>query len=105
MTGQLLPAEERLAALSTRATKTVERATVACLHVDVCTTLGQNDRAIAVGLDYLRHVGIEWSPHPQEDEVRREYEHVWSQLGSRAIEDLIDLPLMEDAASLGSPRF
>ena len=102
LTGQLLLAEERLAALSTRATKTVEQATVACLHMDVCTTLGQNDRAVAVGLDYLRHVGIEWSPHPKEEEVRREYERIWSLLGDRTIEDLIDLPLMEDAASLAT---
>jgi PAS domain S-box-containing protein len=102
LTGQSSVAEERLAALSTRATKTVEQATVACLHMDVCTTLGQNDRAVAVGLDYLRHVGIEWSPHPKEEEVRREYERIWSLLGDRTIEDLIDLPLMEDAASLAT---
>jgi PAS domain S-box-containing protein len=102
LTGQSSVAEERLAALSTRATKTVEQATVACLHMDVCTTLGQNDRAVAVGLDYLRHVGIEWSPHPKEEEVRREYERICSLLGDRTIEDLIDLPLMEDAASLAT---
>jgi predicted ATPase len=62
----------------------------------------QSGRAVAVGLDYLRHVGIEWSPHPKEEEVRREYERIWSLLGSRTIEDLIDLPLMEDAASLAT---
>jgi len=100
LTGQLSVAEERLAALSKRATTTVEQATVACLRMDVCTVLDQSSRAIIIGLGYLRHVGIEWSPHPQEDEVRREYERVWSLLGSRAIEDLIDLPLIEDAASL-----
>ena len=64
LTGQLSVAEERLAALSNRATTTVERAIVACLHMDVCTTLDQSGRAVAVCLDYLRHVGIEWSPHP-----------------------------------------
>jgi PAS domain S-box-containing protein len=102
LTGQLSVAEERLAALSKRATTTVEQATVASFQVDVYITLGQNNRAVAVVLDYLRHVGIEWSAHPQEDDVRREYERVWSLLGSRPIEDLIDLPLMEDAASLGA---
>ena len=54
LTGQLSVAEERLAALSNRATTTVERAFVACLHMDVCTTLDQSDRAVAVCLDYLR---------------------------------------------------
>ena len=38
-----------------------------------------SDRAVEVGLDYLRQVGVEWSPHPTEEEVRREYERMWSQ--------------------------
>src|ERR1700733_2026003 len=71
LTGALAEAEPRLAALSTRATNTVERATVACLRVDLYTTLGQSNRAIAVGLDYLRHLGIDWSPHPTEEGADR----------------------------------
>ena len=89
-------------ALSTRAATTVERASVACLRMDLYTILDQSDRAVAVGLDYLRHLGIDWSPHPTEEEARREYERIWSQLGGRTIEDLIDLPLMEDPASLAT---
>jgi PAS domain S-box-containing protein len=102
LTGALAEAEQRLEALSTRATNTVERATVACLRLDLYTTLDQSSRAIAVGLEYLRHLGINWSPHPTNEEARREYEQVWSQLGSRMIEDLIDLPLMSDPASLAT---
>jgi PAS domain S-box-containing protein len=70
--------------------------------MDVYTTLDQSGRAVAVCLDYLRHVGIDWSPHPEEEDVRREYERIWSLLGSRTIEDLIDLPLMDDPASLAT---
>src|SRR5580693_9497085 len=102
LTGQLSVAEERLAALSNRATTTVELAIVACLRMDVCTALLQTDRAVAICLDYLWHVGIDWSPHPKEKEVLREYECIWSLLGSRTIEDLIDLPLMDDPASLAT---
>jgi PAS domain S-box-containing protein len=102
LTGALAEAEQRLAALSTRAANTVERATVACLRVDLYTTLDQSSRAIAVGLDYLRHLGIDWSPHPTNEEARCEYERIWSQLGSRPIEDLVDLPLMDDPASLAT---
>ncbi|WP_454736196.1 trifunctional serine/threonine-protein kinase/ATP-binding protein/sensor histidine kinase [Cupriavidus necator] len=102
LTGQLAAADERLAALSDRATTTVEKALVACLQLDVYLVLDRSDRAVAVCLAYLRHVGIEWSPHPDDDEVRREYDRIWSQLGNRTIEELIDLPLMEDAASLGT---
>ncbi|WP_051677557.1 AAA family ATPase [Bradyrhizobium sp. URHD0069] len=102
LTGALAEAEQRLAALSARAVTTVERASVACLRADLYTTLDQGSRAIAVGLDYLRRLGIDWSPHPTEDEARREYERIWSQVGSRTIERLIDLPLMSDAASLAT---
>ena len=102
LTGQLSVAEERLAALSNRAATTVEQAILASLRMDVCTALLQTDRAVAVCLNYLRHVGIDWSPHPKEEEVLREYECIWSLLGSRTIEDLIDLPLMDDPASLAT---
>jgi len=102
LTGALAEAEQRLAVLSARAATTIERARVTCLQVDLYTTLDQGSRAIAVGLDYLRRLGIDWSPHPTEDEARREYERIWSQLGSRTIESLIDLPLMSNAASLAT---
>jgi PAS domain S-box-containing protein len=99
LTGELLDAEQRLAALSTRTADTVESASVACLRVDVTTTMGEMDRAIAVGLDYLRQVGIEWQAHPTEEEARCEYERIWSHPGSRTTEELIDLPVMRDPAS------
>ena len=102
LSGALAEAEQRLAALSTRAANTVERATVACLRVDLYTTLDQSSRAIAAGLDYLRHLGIDWSPHPTEEEARREYERIGSLLGNRTIDALIDLPLMSDPASLAT---
>ena len=47
-----------------------------------------------VCLEYLRRGGTDWSPHPTRDEARREYDRIWSQLGSRQIEELVDLPLM-----------
>src|SRR5262249_14812393 len=79
-----------------------ERASVACLQMDVCTTLGRMDSAVTVCLDFLREVGIEWSPHPTDEEARVEYERMWSALGSRSIEDIIDLPLMSDPGCLAT---
>jgi PAS domain S-box-containing protein len=102
LTDQSVAAEERLSKLSSRAANTVELATVACLRVDLYTTLDQSDRAVSVCLDYLRQVGVEWSAHPREEEARREYERIWSELGSRAIEELIELPLMHDPGSLAT---
>jgi PAS domain S-box-containing protein len=102
LTGELVAAEERLTALSSHAADPVEQATVACLRVDLYTTLARSDSAVAVCLDYLRDSGIEWSPHPTEEKGRREYERIWSLLGSRAIEELVELPFMTDPASLAT---
>ena len=102
LTGELAAAEERLTVLSSRAANTVELATVACLRVDLYTTLDQSDRAVAVCLEYLRHLGVEWAPHPTEEEARCEYERIWIKLGSRAIEELVELPLMSDPASIAT---
>jgi PAS domain S-box-containing protein len=100
LTGQLPLAEARLTALAERAITTVERAAVTCLQMDVYLLLDRSDRAVSVCLAYLRQVGIDWTAHPDDQQVRFEYEQIWTQLGERSIEQLIDLPLMEDPAAL-----
>ena len=61
--------------------------------MDLYTALGQSERAVVVGLDYLRGLGVDWSLRPTEAEAQYEYERIWLQLGDRAIEELIELPL------------
>src|SRR6266699_458517 len=102
LTGALGAAEERLNLLSARTANTVERATVACLRLNVYTTLDQSERAVEVCLEYLAHLGVEWPPHPAHEQALDEYQRIWSRLGARRIEDLIDLPLMSDPAMLGT---
>ena len=99
LTGALGAAEERLNLLSARAANTVERATVARLRLNVYTTLDQSERAVEVCLDYLAHLGVEWPPHPTREQALGEYERIWSLLGERNIEDLIELPLIERAGN------
>ena len=96
LTGDLAAAEERLMRLSYRTGSLADEAAVACLRMDLYTLLIHNDNAVAVCLQYLRRVGIEWSPHPTDDDVRQEYERIWQRLGDRSIAELIDLPLMDD---------
>ena len=102
LTGQSTAAEQRLTILSSRAASPAELATVTCLRVDLYTTLDRTDRVVAVCLDYLRNVGIEWSAHPTAEEARREYELIWIKIGNRAIEELIDLPMMSNPTSRGT---
>lgn len=102
LTGNMAAAEKRLADLSTFATGAVEEASVACLGIDVYIALARTDHAIEIGLDYLRRRDIDWSPHPTDAEVRQEYERIWSLLGARTIEQMIDLPPMRDSESLAT---
>ena len=51
LTGELVAAEKRLTALSFHAADPVEQTTVACLGVDLYTTLARSDSAVAVCLD------------------------------------------------------
>ena len=102
MTGELEAADERLTALASRTINISERAAIAFLHMGVCTERIQLERSCAVALDYFRHAGIELSPHPTEDEVRREYEQIWAHLGGRTIENVTDLPLMSDPESFAA---
>jgi PAS domain S-box-containing protein len=96
LTGALAEAEARLAELAGRAVSLADLATVTRLRVNLFMPLGRSDRAVAVGLDYLRRVGIAWAAHPTKDEVRQEYARIWQQLGDRPIESLLDLPPMAD---------
>src|SRR5262249_34817753 len=101
-TAALQAAEQRLAALATRAVGTIQRCVVAQRREDLYSMLGAGERAVGVGLECLRHVGIDWSAHPTDAERRGEYERIWSRLGSRAIEEVADLPLMQDPEALAT---
>ena len=96
LTGQLASAEKRLSVLSRRAADPVDTAAVACLRMILYTTLDRSDRAVDVGLEYLRRVGVDFSPHPTDDDVQREYDRLWRHLGDRAIGALVDLPVTRD---------
>ncbi len=96
LTSALADAENRLTVLSSRAGDLLDLAAVTCLQEDLYTTLDRSDRSVEVALDYLRRVGVAWSAHPAQDEVRRELERMWQQIGSRPIEALLDLPRMAD---------
>ena len=102
LTGAPAQAERRLAMLARRAETVVEHASVACQRLDVYTAMGQVSHAVAVGLDYLRHLQIDWSPDPGAAAPRAEYERIWCQLGTRAMEELASLPVMTDPESLAT---
>jgi PAS domain S-box-containing protein len=96
LTGALVEAEQRLAELARRALSLLDLAAITRLQEELFVTFGRSDRAVEVCLDYLRHVGIQWSAQPTKEDVRQEYERLWRQIGRRSIEDLVALPPMTD---------
>ncbi len=98
LSGDFAAAEERLSALSRRAGDLADSAAVARLQTELYTALDQCERAVEAGLEYLRRVGVDWSLHPTNDQVRQEYDRIWQQLGNRPIEALVDLPPMTNPA-------
>ena len=100
--GALQAAQERLGKLAFHVVGSVQRCVVAHRRVYLHTMVGEFDDAISVALECLRQVGIDWSNHPTELETRAEYDRIWSLIADRTIEDVIDLPLMQDPEALAT---
>ncbi|MCC8953208.1 AAA family ATPase [Bradyrhizobium sp. Pear77] len=96
LTGDLPTAEQRLTALSARVKTVMDLAAVAAAQMTLCTTMGRLDIGVSVCLEFLARRNIHWSPHPTDEEVKDEYDAFWQRLGTRSIEELIDLPRMAD---------
>jgi len=100
LTGDIVAAENRLSMLAQRARDGHDIAIVTRLRLTLYTTLTRIDRSVEICLEYLRRGGTDWSPHPTRDETKREYDRIWALVGSRSIEELVDLPLMTDPGHL-----
>ena len=96
LTGDAVAAEQRLSMLSRRAGDLPDLADVVCLQIALFTTRSRLEHAIEVCFAYLKRVGVHWAARPSDELVREEYDRVWRQLGTRSIEELVDLPLLTD---------
>ncbi len=96
LTADLESAETRLSMLAARATNLHDLARVTCLQLTLCTASDRLDRGIDICLDFLRRDKTDWSAHPTNDVVRREYDRIRPLLGDRTIEELLDSPLVGD---------
>ena len=96
LTADMAAAENRLSMLAQRAKSGHDIAVVTRLRLTLYTTLDRSDRGMELCLEYLRRLGTDWSLTPTRDEVMREYGRIWSLVGDRQIEELVDLPLMTD---------
>ena len=102
LTANLTGAEDRLARLAPRARTLQHIAAIAGLRLALYTTFGRPDRAAEVCLEFLQRGGTHWPLRPTRDQVLEEYQQIWSRLGTRAIEELIDLPPMSDPEAVAA---
>ncbi|QRK09646.1 AAA family ATPase [Archangium violaceum] len=84
--------EELLARTRTRK----ETAAAYCLKTDVLIGMGDIQTAVTCLLECLTLMGMPMSPHPSWEEVVAANQEVWSLLGNRSIESLLELPLSTD---------
>lgn len=96
MTAELTAAEGRLEMLAGHAQTRHDFAIVTRLRLTLFTTRSRGDLCVEVFLDYLRRNGTDWPARPTHEEVMREYDRIWTLLGDRSIEALVDLPLATD---------
>jgi PAS domain S-box-containing protein len=100
LTGNLAESEGRLLRMAQHANTRHDLAVVTRLQLTVYTALDRSDRGVEICLEYLRRDGKTWPLHPTIDEVHSEYDRVWELVGTRQIEDFLDLPVMTDPEGL-----
>ncbi len=96
LSGKLAEARHLVEALQPHARNRADMATALCLKGDICLAAGDIQESLACILDCLARLGFPISPHPTREEVAAAHQEVWTLLGERSIESLIDLPLMTD---------
>jgi PAS domain S-box-containing protein len=96
LNGNFDEAEQLISELLAKGASKIDKAAIYRLKVILHVLKSENPKAVESALECLRLFGIEMPPHPAREEVEAEYEKVWSGMGGRAIESLIDLPLMTD---------
>ncbi|MGY4572039.1 AAA family ATPase [Bradyrhizobium sp. USDA 3256] len=102
LTSSPADAEERLSLLVLRALSLPDLAAVTRVRAELYMTAGRSDRAVEVCLEYLRHVGVQWSAHPTKEEVQQEYEQISQWLLHQPVEALLELPRMVDREVSGT---
>ena len=97
LTAEMPAAEDAaLAARRTRQEPPRLHRLVTRLRIMLYTNWDKSDRGVDVFLEWLRRGGTDWSKHPTREDAMREYERIWTLLGSRQIEELVELPLITD---------
>jgi len=89
-------AESLLAQLLLHGRSRIERAAAHHLQIQLHVMRSEHVQAVDCALAGLRLFDIELPAHPTEAQMQEEYEQVWTQLGARPIEGVLDQPMVDD---------
>ena len=96
LTADMQAAETRLTRLAERARSRHDYSVATRLRIALYTNWDRSDQGLDVFLEWLRREGTVWPKHPTREEATREYARTQALLGSRQIEELVNLPLITD---------
>ncbi|HEV2984674.1 MAG TPA: AAA family ATPase, partial [Vicinamibacterales bacterium] len=96
LTGDLVAADSHLTSLAARTATLEDLAAVTCLREELFMTVGRSEDAVAACLEFLRHIGVQWSAHPTDAEVEDEHARLWAAIGRRTIDECVSLPVTSD---------
>ena len=99
MGGMIPVAVDRLVRLLAAASTTQERCAATCLLTEIYWAQAQPERGVEVCLSCLRTAGLDLPMNPTDAQVRAAYDAVWTRLGDRAIEDVLEMPVGTDPAA------
>lgn len=100
LAGEVEEADGILESLFAHAETREQKTEVLRVRSEVAMTMADPPGAAAHSLTSLALFEIHWTQHPDDMQVQHEYEAVWTNLGARPIEDLINLPEMTDPAMI-----
>jgi predicted ATPase len=96
LTAEMQAAEIRLSRLAERARTRHDYTVATRLRIMLYTNWDKSDQGVDVFLEWLRRGGTHWPRHPTREDAMREYDRIWTQLGGRQIEDIVESPLITD---------
>lgn len=96
MTGEFDEAESLFPTILAHAQSRIDKANAYQIKVYLHVTKGENDKGVATGIECLKLFDINLTAHPTREQMLAGHEAVWTNLGERTIESLIDSPWMDD---------
>ncbi|MEM9002804.1 MAG: serine/threonine-protein kinase PknK, partial [Cyanobacteria bacterium P01_F01_bin.86] len=78
----------------------VERTNVYRLQIQTNTSRNQSGKSIAIALEFLQQLGVIFPDNPTEADTASAIDTVQALIGNRQVEDLLDLPVMQDAEKI-----